>query len=158
MSTKHTPISEVILKARNCGYLCRDFTKVKIEYTFDIIPNDVLVELLGDKLEVVNFSKFEVENLEDFVTEFFNHKDNKNSSRPCSIDEIRDCVISHFKEQVAKYLKTGDTLKQGAGMLGARQMVYVEDSEAWREELRLEQWQHDRSAAFRAERAKSEAV
>lgn len=148
MKTNH-PISQVLLKARACGYRCADFAKINIAYKFVTKPNDFLVHLIGDEIVVVEFEKFEVEELSKFVDEFHAHKDGAKYTR----DEIQEFVIGHFKDLVAKYLKTGDTLKHGDGMLGPHQMVYVEDSEAWREHLRLEQWQKDRSERLRQERA-----
>lgn len=150
MKTQATPkITEVLLNARSCGYRCHDFAKIKIDYKMETV--ECLI-FNGTFFEVPRFSTFEVENLEDFAQEFFNHKDNQGSKNPFSLNQIRESVISHFKEIVAKYLMTGDTLKAGAGMLGAHQMVYVEGSEAWREHLRLENWQAERSARLKAER------
>lgn len=130
-------ITEVLLKARNCGYKCHDFARIRIEYkTVEKPVDDCFVNLLGPTIDVVEFTKFEIEKFEDFVNEFFNHKDAGNYTR----EQIAECVVSHFKQLVAQYLKTGDTLTAGAGLLGAHQMVYVEGTEAWLEHLRLEKW------------------
>lgn len=125
-------VLSLIVKTHSVGYKSQAETPVEVAFHLETVPNDLLPDLLGDTVDVVVFDRFEVGGLALLDAEY-------NSTLP-SNSSLRNGATKHLQGLVSEYIRTGDTLTKGAGLLGKMQLCYVPGTEAYIEMRRLEAW------------------